>query len=234
MELHNGRPGDVRNFVHKRIIGAVTGGIGGLLGGGPLGGIGGAFRGFLGGGKKPAPVTTQPFPITTVFPGSGGFAPGGCPGGFFRNAQGQCVPLGTRQVPGFRGELERFLPGGATGFQEFGAAVMGRFGAALEPGFRESSTAVCPRGTVLGMDDLCYNRKDIKNSERKWPRGRKPLLTGGEMRCISIAAGAAKRLERKTKQLQSLGMLKKPSASKRRALPSGHHAHLAHDARSDH
>lgn len=221
MELHNGRPGDVRNFVHKRIIGAVGGVVGGVLSGGALGGITGGFKGFFGGGKSQVPRTT-------ILPGIPSFAPQQCPPGFRMTSRG-CEAL--RQAPGrgFLDPLRALIPGGDPGTTEFGEAVMGRFGAALEPGFRDSSTAVCPRGTILGIDDLCYNKGDLKNKERKWPRGRKPLLTGGEMRCISIAAGAAKRLERKTKQLQSLGMLKKPSTSRRRALPSGHHAHVAHD-----
>ena len=214
MEIHNGRPGDRRNFIHKRIIGAV----GGFLGSGPIG----AVAGFLGGADGRSAV-----PETTVFPGSRGFAR--CATGFFMNTQGQCVPLVQEKKSGIREFFRRSIPGGETGRTEFGAAVMGQFGAALEPGFRESSTAVCPPGTVLGIDRLCYNKGDLKNKERAWPRGRKPLLTGGEMRCISIAAGAAKRLERKQKQLQKLGMLKKPSTSRRRALPSGHHAHVAHD-----
>jgi len=230
MDQHNGRPGDVRNFVHKRIIGAIGGVIGGIASGGPLGAIGGGLKGFFGGGRK-GPPPPSVIPQTTVFPG---FAPQRCPPGFFTDSRGECVPLTTRPTTGFKGARERFFPGGQTGFQDFGEAVMGQFGAALEPGFRESSTAVCPPGTVLGIDRLCYNKGDIKNKERAWPRGRKPLLTGGEMRCISIAAGAAKRLERKTKQLQSLGMLKKPSTSRRRALPSGHHAHVGHDGGSDH
>ena len=218
MDIHNGRPGDVRNFIHKRIIGAV----GGLLSGGPLGAVGG----FLSGGAKPSVV-----PQTTLFPGSRGFA--ACRPGFFMNPEGQCVPLIQPSDPGILGAVRRALPFGDPGTTVFGEAVMGRFGAALEPGGREAVTLVCPKGTILGIDDLCYNKRDLKNSERKWPRGRKPLLTGGEMRCISIAAGAAKRLERKQKQLQSMGMLKKPSTSRRRALPSGHHAHLSHDG-SDH
>jgi len=224
MEIHNGRPGDVRNFVHRRLIGAVTGGIGSLFSGGnPLtGAIGGFTRG---GGGAPVPSV---IPQTSVFPGSKGFAQR-CATGFFMDTQGNCVPLVGRKEGGLLGAVRRFLPRGETGRTEFGEAVLGQFGAALEPGFRETSTAVCPPGTVLGIDRLCYNKGDIKNKERAWPRGRKPLLTGGEMRCISIAAGAAKRLERKTKQLQSLGMLKKPSTSRRRALPSGHHAHVSHD-----
>jgi len=234
MDMHNGRPGDVRNFVHKRIIGAIGGGIGSIFSGGnPLAG---AISGFVGGGGRGAPVPTV-IPQTTIFPGSGrGFSPFAqpCATGFAKNSSGQCVPLRQPRKGGILEDIRAFLPGGQTGRTEFGEAVMGQFGAALEPGFRDSSTAVCPRGTVLGIDRLCYNKGDLKNKERAWPRGRKPLLTGGEMRCISIAAGAAKRLERKQKQLQSMGMLKKPSTSRRRALPSGHHAHVTHDGHSDH
>jgi len=227
----NGRPGDRRNFVHKRLIGAVGGAIGGLLSGGNP--ITGAIGGFARGGSGPAPSTVPGRQITStvgetlgiVFPQGGG-----CPPGFFRDRSGNCVELKTRPTGGVIGGIQRILPGGETGFQEFGAAVMGQFGAALEPGVRTTNTRVCPRGTVLGVDGFCYNHRDIKNSERAWPRGRRPLLTGGDMRCISVAASAARKLAAKQKQLQTLGMLPKPAASrKRKALPSGHHAHVQHD-----
>ena len=225
MEMFNGRPGDVRNFIHKRIIGAVTGFAGSVLSGGnPL--IG-AARGFVGGGGGgPAPSPVRGTQIITRVAQAGTL---GCNPGFFRDPSGNCVPLFQPRTGGIRGLVEEMVPFGATGRTGFGEAVLGQFGAALEPGFRDTQVAVCPRGTVLGMDGFCYNKRDIKNSERKWPAGRKPLLTGGEMRCISIAASAAKKLQRKEKQLQSMGMLKKPSTSRRRALPSGHHAHVSHD-----
>jgi len=225
MEMFNGRPGDRRNFVHKKLFGAVKGAVGGLLSGGNP--ITGAIGGFFGGGG-PAP---SPFPGKQIISMAARPFAGtqGCPPGFFRDANGQCQPLFQPPQPGIVPLGQRLIPGGATGRTEFGEAVLGQFGAALEPGFRDTQVAVCPRGTVLGMDGFCYNKRDIKNSERKWPAGRKPLLTGGEMRCISIAASAAKKLQRKEKQLQSMGMLKKPSTSRRRALPSGHHAHVSHD-----
>ena len=229
MEMFSGRPGDRRNFVHKRIFGAVKGFAGGLLSGGnPLTGAIGGFA--SGGGSAPAPVPGSRLITSTVAEVvDRTFGASGCPPGFFRAPDGSCKVLFQPAKPGALAFGQRVIPGGATGRTEFGQAVLGQFGAALEPGFRDTSTAVCPRGTVLGVDGLCYNRGDIKNSERKWPRGRKPLLTGGEMRCISIAAGAAKRLERKQKQLQHMGMLKKPSTTRRRALPSGHHAHVEHN-----
>jgi len=220
----NGRPGDRRNFVHKRLIGAVTGGVGALFGGGNP--ITGAIGGFARGGSGPAP---SPFPGRQIISrAASSFAPtAGCPTGFFRNTAGECVPLRTPRDPGIVGGIRRIIPGGDPGQVVFGEAVLGQFGAALEPGESLVRTLVCPRGTVLGVDGLCYNHRDIKNSERKWPRGRRPLLTGGDMRCISVAASAAKKLERKTKQLQSMGMLKKPATRRgQRALPAAAHPAL--------
>lgn len=102
-----------------------------------------------------------------------------------------------------------------------GEAVMGRYGAALEPGVMTIERSVCLAGMQLGDDGLCYNKGAITNSQRQWPRGRRPLLTGGDMRAIGIAARAGSKLDRTTKRLRSLGMMK--------ALPKGRgsrpHAH---------
>jgi len=227
--LNDGKPGDRRNFVHRKIIGAIGGAAGALISGGNP--ITGAIGGFAKGGTSaPAPVRSNGL-ITTLGQLGGAFVPttGGCSPGFFRAPDGSCQQLLGRPTPGALGMVQRTLPFGATGLQQFGEAVMGQFGAALEPGIRPSDVRVCPRGTVLGVDDLCYNKRDIKNSERKWPRGRRPLLTGGDMRCISIASAAAKRLQSKQKQLQTLGLLKKPSRrAAPRALP-GHHQHTEHN-----
>lgn len=218
----NGRPNDVRGLIHRRIFGGIKGAIGGLLTGGPLGALGGALGGIFPGGPRVARA------LPTIAQSAG------CPPGFQLTTQG-CMPI--------RAPVQQFAPIvpttvtpvmpptiAAVGLQEFGDAVVGRFGAAIEPAVRPQETRVCPRGTVLGQDGLCYNRRDIRNDERFWPRGRRPLLTGGEMRCISIAASAARKLQRKQKQLESLGMLKKPT---RRAAPkqltAGHHAHISHD-----
>ena len=99
------------------------------------------------------------------------------------------------------------------------------------PDVREQFYRDCGPGAVLAKDGLCYNRRDLRNNERKWPKGRRPLLTGGEMRAISTAASAAKRLEKKQKQLRSLGLLKPLPKAKAapKMLAPGHHAHVAHD-----
>jgi len=87
--------------------------------------------------------------------------------------------------------------------------IMGRYGAGLIPGSKIIDRAVCLRGMQLGDDGICYNKSQITNKERMWPAGRRPLLTGGEMRSISIAARAAGRLARTSKRLQKIGLLKK-------------------------
>ena len=135
---------------------------------------------------------------------------GPCLPPLIRGPEGRCIaptsPLGARVL--------------------VGEATMGRYGAALIPGSQIVDRATCLRGMQLGNDGLCYNRGQITNKQRMWPAGRKPLLTGGQMNAISIAARAAKRLEVTTKRLQRMGMMKKPAA--RRALPRGHVARLEH------
>ena len=211
------RAGDCRRFVHKRIGRA----IGGFIGGGPISAIGGFFGG--GGGRKGIPGGGRPG------------VPGGCSVGMVRDTFGNCVPVSGFGGGGgaggraktcdqlrrgdFRDQAEyQRRCAGAGG--EFGQAVMGRYGAALVPAQRSAVTLHCPKGAVLGDDDLCYNRRELRNTDRKWPRGRRPLLTGGEMRAISIANRAAGKLRRNQKRLQAMGMLPKPKAAARqKALP---------------
>ena len=227
--------GDEGGFVHKRIFRGIKGAVGGLLSGGPLGIIGGALGGFLGPGKQPAELAQQGCPPGFSFDGRG------CvPTGFLGQALRVAPPVVTTLAEAAAGVLvprgrpipQRGISAGVP--DQFGEMVSGQFGAGLEPAIRDTMTRICPRGAVLGKDGLCYNKRDIPNSQREWPRGRRPLLTGGEMRAISIAASAAKKLQRKQKQLMSLGLLKRPAVRRARALPAGHHAHVAHDGGSDH
>jgi len=122
-------------------------------------------------------------------------------------------------VEGVKGRVQRALPGGRSGFEvatgPVGEAVMGRFGAGLVPGSMMIDRAVCLRGMTLGVDGLCYNKGQITNKQRMWPRGRRPLLTGGDMRAIGVASRAAGKLERTTKRLQRMGMMKKPASRAR-------------------
>ncbi len=234
-----GRPGDVRGFIHKSFIGKAVGGVvSKVIGGVPLvGGVASGIFDRLRGANGAVPQVT------------------GCPPGFINTGTG-CVPRGgggllggirariaARPVGaglgGFLPQDGAFVPptAGQTAIRtEMGLAVdpaagvpvMGRFGAGFEPSVFMTDTRRCGRGAVLGVDGICYNKRDLRNNERFWPRGRRPLLTGGEMRAISTASSAAKKLQRKQKQLESLGLLKRPAARSRRALPAGHRAELRH------
>jgi len=226
--------GDERGFIHKRILRGFKGAVGGILGG-PGGVIGGAARGFLGGtprgvipGSAECPpgfvsvagrclptslpsVLSDPLAVLSPAGRVNGATSGPCPTGY------RYEPLGITGQQGRPCVKAGFASIAATGpapgeLGAFGEARMGRFGAGLEPSVRESSTRTCPRGAVLAVDGLCYNRRDLRNSERAWPRGRRPLLTGGDMRCISIASSAAKKLQKKQKQLTELGLLKRPAS----------------------
>lgn len=229
---------DERGFIHKKIFGGIKGAVGGFLGGGPLGAVKGGISGFGSGGRQ-APILVggrggaPPFPGALTLEQMRDFqAKGACETGYNVDYKGNCVkaPVAGGPQEGYLPLLQRIVPFGETGRYEFGEATMGRYGAGLVPAVRSSQTRICPRGAVLGNDGICYNRRDIRNKERQWPRGRRPLLTGGEMRAISVASAAAKKLQAKQKQLQELGLMKKPAARPRpKALAPGHHAHVAHD-----
>lgn len=177
---------------HRRTLGLRDALIGGALGfvtGGPGGAAVGALGGLLGKGSEP-PQGTPTIP--------GNFAGNQCPQGTFELA-GRCIDV---------------IPGGANrGDGIFVPPVPGRPGlvgqmGAWEPQVMTQTTRRCGPGAVLGMDGLCYDRRAISNRQRMWPKGRKPLLTGGEMAAISKAARAARRVNSTRKRLKKLGMLK--------------------------
>lgn len=243
-----GRPGDRRGFIHKKLLGGVetlarsgvlgsaakgfaTGGVGGLARelstfaqGGPL-----ASARTLTGATVSRTLTARPTQFSAAekelgkiikfgeglvktLTGGNGNGNGECPSGTVWDPRGYCTSPRSR----FGGGAGRF------GFG-VGEAVVGRYGAGLEPGSMTIDRAVCLRGMQLGNDGVCYNKSQISNKQRMWPAGRKPLLTGGDMRAISTAARAGRRLEGATKRLQRMGMMKKPV---RRAGPTRHAALL--------
>ena len=244
-------PNDRRNFVHKKLFGAAKGFVksgfnplgaaAGFLGAGDtapkreaqkqagrgaklgLAPGGGGFRGLgrtaLDRFKRPGMATTLPFPIAAPrsfvslppLPG-----PDPCPIPFTcpDPVTGRCVPCLGEQV--------------GRDDQPIGDAVMGRYGAGEVPGNMVVNRAVCRSGMVVADDGICYNKSQIMNSQRQWPRGRRPLLTGGDMRAISTAARAGARLERTTKRLQKIGLMKKPPP-RRKLITSGPTDHHHHD-----
>jgi len=249
--MMDGRPGDVRGFIHKKVGRFLGGaartatGIVSQLGIPVVSGVAGTVGRFIPGGRQ---TSLSPLPRSTPGSAFNRFLDTTltniveCGAGFIQGPLGICIPIpgaGTPEiVPGLpplptggggvgvipgtvpEGFACRSLPGGEKVCDMvFGGAVMGRYGAALQPAQGNTWINRCPTGTVLGKDGLCYNKRDISNSERKWPKGRAPLLTGGQMRAIGVASTAAKKLERTTKRLQAMGMMKKPSRTSRKALP---------------
>lgn len=213
-----GFPGQL-NFVHKRIIGAAKSFV--TSGFNPLAAVGG----FLAPTAPPIRLTRQPCPRGTRQTLTGckaetraehlgqGFNPA------LHLAHGDDVsqlPLTSLGVP--LSAASTSLVGRA------GGAVMGRYGAGLEPVEERRSVSTCLPGMVLGDDGICYNRGQVPNKRRMWPKGRKPLLTGGEMNAITIAARAARRVKATTKKLQALGLLDRPRARPRAlARPAAQH-----------
>jgi hypothetical protein len=121
-----------------------------------------------------------------------------CPSGTFRN------PIGGRCIKIDPGAI---LPGGApfiSTTQAQGQPVLGHYGVAMTPSAVERVKLRCPRGMVLGLDNMCYNKRNLRADERKWRPGRRPLLTGGEMNAITVAARAAGKLERSKKRIRKV------------------------------
>lgn len=127
-----------------------------------------------------------------------------CPPGFRVDSKtGTCVKEGAE------GAIERMLPGGDTGVlgDQFGPAVIGGFGVpAIVPaqvGTRARADGSvgpilqCPRGAILGKDDLCYQKGSIPVSFRKWRPAAKPPMSAADARAlrrIKTLQGKAKKL----------------------------------------
>ena len=145
------------------------------------------------GGRRPGPY--DPFPGTSSMgftaPNGGGFGSGG-PCTF------PSIRVGDTCV-----DPTAVLPGGdpfTTPVTSYGAAVLGLYGEGRAPTMVSRSVRQCPPGYALGKDGVCYDH--ISNRNREHPKGRKPLLTGGEMNAITRAASAGRRLERAKKSLK--------------------------------
>lgn len=133
-----------------------------------------------------------------------------CPVGYFRTPEGRCVPttVGPPQPP--PGPFPPQPPPGPPppGPGPGPGTSMVRLHQDTVPSQITRTVRRCQRGSVLGMDGWCHPRTLIRNSDRMWPRPRRPLLTGGDLNCIATASRAAKRLQKQTKRLKKLGMMK--------------------------
>jgi len=237
------RPSDKRGFIHKKLIGAAIG----LIPGGEAAKA--ALRIFRPGAGTgtPRPSKFSDAELsgtlehlrhghTAVDAGHGwlrpelvraarasvvtGHVPSGIPTGasILPRGTGECFPPFKRDPR--TGNCRIFL-GEQSGVDDtpVGEAVMGRFGPALMPGSKVIDRAVCLKGMVLGIDNLCYNSRGegkIANKNRMWPKGAQPLGTPEEMRAVRIASRFGRRFERTKDRLQALGVVKKPAPRARR------------------
>ena len=181
------RPAESRGFVHKRIGGA----LGGLLSGGPVGAIGG----FLTGGGDPViPTGTTDFTSR-----NGARAPdtAPCPGMWSVRYQGKCIDL-TALGPGGRPAITGQDPRASGPF-------VGADHHPHEPFYDQVTVRRCDKGHVLSWRGFCVSKKDIKNSDRMYPKPPRPLGTRSELKAVRVASSFGKRLKKNEKRLKKLG-----------------------------
>lgn len=160
------------------------------------------FKGWIGGNGQPPPP-----------PGTTGFVPTTCPDGYaWDAASGTCKATGMQGwIPGGQ---PGYLPATGMGCSPYGEAVMGAFNKpAMVPAQCQLPTLRCPPGSVLGKDNLCYDKGSISNANRKWPRPTRPLLTSGDMSVLRKANALESRLLRAYKR-RGFPVMKKPPAKK--------------------
>jgi len=152
-----------------------------------------------------APLTQ---PVSSFAPptkaAGGATAGAGCPAGF-KLVNGRCV------VAGITGLAQRLIPGGETGLlptaaDEFGEAVVGSFGVpALVPAqvgtiARRDGTVSpilrCPRGSVLGIDELCYNKAVLPVKFRKWAPGPRPPISAADWKAARTFSSVQKKIKK--------------------------------------
>jgi len=192
-------------------IGGVAGGVlGGLIGGPGGAAVGSQLGGALGSaitgggqgsssggtgmsiacGNGMVPSNGQCVPSQNPF-GAGSALMGSCPPGYVR--------LGTACV-----KPTAALPGGQPFTVQSNAQgiapQVGLYGVGFAPAqvgqINGHPLLRCGiRGTVLGRDNLCYNKRDLRRSDRKWTPAARPLLTGGELNILKRVDGLRKRLK---------------------------------------
>ena len=184
------RVGPVNKSIFGDIIGGVVGaipGVGGILG--PLAG------GIFGSGQTPSSAN----PPT---PGVGFTGPSSrprCFPPFFLNPRtGQCE-LDLVPGPG----------GGGTGPIRDQPNGHGRIPPSTlqggAPMVEQIVRRECGKGSVLGDNGLCYDKRTIPNSRRMWPKPTRPLGSTGEMNAVTRATQFGRRLKSKEKALKKLG-----------------------------
>lgn len=244
------RPNDERGILHKRILGGIGGFISGGPVGAAAGFFGGGKNGapfpFTGGGGtggslplpfnggEPSLLNASTSTIVAFIKNNfsrlshatlakiTGWTAAQIQATFDETVLAAAGGNGVRCEPPFIPSQNRefcVFPGSPAGGQEF---LKGRFGPAMEPSFRTVNVRDCDPGQILGKDFLCYESGAISNKERLYPRGTRPLLTGGEMRAIAKASAAESKIRTVAARL---GVCPKPP---RKRAPAGHKAKLVH------
>jgi len=106
-----------------------------------------------------------------------------------------------------------------------GRAVEGAFGLpAFEPEEEMVPTLRCPRGMVLGQDDLCYPKAVLprRSQWRKWRGQARPPVSAGDARAIRKANAARERVLKLAKNVGLHASKTKPKSAAK--APS--HQHL--------
>ena len=230
--IRDGRPGDQRGFIHKKILGGISkiAGIASVVGIPGAGAVSTIARGLAGRGRTvPRTQTARITRFSEAEKLIGRQLKLGEPRfrtlstSAFAGPNGDCLIPGMRRDPG-TGQCKFFLGerAGPDGGFALGEPVLGQYGAGIVPGSMVIDRAVCGKGMQLGNDGVCYNKSQISNKQRMWPAGRRPLLTGGDMRAISIASRAGTRMDKATSRLRKLGMMKKAPVARKAPAPTQH------------
>lgn len=150
-----------------------------------------------------------------------------CGLGFVRGPDGRCVrrgreifdPLGLFGGPPRQETTAVARQRG--GFQ----AVEGAFGMpAMVPEEQMRVTLVCPRGMVLGDDNLCYPKAVLprRSKFRKWRGEARPVVSAADAKAIRRAASARDRVLKLAKDVGLHASKTKPKTSPKRSQ----HQHL--------
>ncbi len=124
-------------------------------------------------------------------------------------------PQGRVKIGGKCVDLSAAAPGGVpltTDVGEF-TAVSGGFGiAGFIPLAEERIVMSCPRGFVLGIDNICYSKAQLpkRSKFRKWKGEIAPPISRRDVRAINRAAGAKERVLELAKKAGLHASLTKP------------------------
>lgn len=174
-------------------VGFLTGGVTGAV----TGAVAGATnkpRKETGGVGQPAPRGFLPTPRATTT---------GCPPGRIRIGSACIDPLAA--PPGGRplATTPTGTPTTGTAVNLFRGATMTALGPAVQPQAMAQTRLRCPRGMVLGLDDLCYPKAMLgrRSKFRKWRQPPRPPVSASDAAAIRRAERARERVKNLAKNV---------------------------------